>query len=119
MSTVLFPAPPKHVFQFLCAVDAIPEYTRWTVEFADDGFGEGFTWTEKRGLKRRQWTITAYDRRKFTFTQSRGDLHVTFAAKKGGAGSTNAQMKATGPGAQKFLKSDGDRLDRLKAYLQE
>lgn len=119
MPTLLFPVPPKSVFQFLCAIDAVPEYMGGKVEFEDDGFGTGFTWTEKRGLRKRRWTITAYDRRALTFTMESKDVVVKFAAKKGGAGSCNAQMNVSGPGAQKFLKTDGDRLERLKAFLQE
>lgn len=118
MKTVLYPIPPKNTFQFLCAIDAIEEFTKWKVTFEDDGFGEGFTWTEKRGFKKRTWTITAYDRRKLTFTQETDGVKVTFAAKKGGAGSCNAQMQVTGPKADSFLKTDGDRLDSLKAYLE-
>ncbi|MGB1696831.1 MAG: hypothetical protein ACPHK8_00355 [Thermoplasmatota archaeon] len=119
MPTLIFPAPPKNVFQFLCAIDAVPDYLGRKVQFDEDGFGEGFSWTEKKGFRSRKWTVTAYDRRALTFTMESDGVSVTFAAKKGGGGSCNAQMNVSGPGAAKFLKTDGDRLEKLKAYLQE
>lgn len=117
--TLLFPVPPKNVFQFMCAIDAVGEYMGRKVEFEDDGFGLGFSWTEKKGFRKREWTITAYDRRALTYIMESKGLVVEYAAKKGGAGSCNAQMNVYGPDAKKFLKTDGDRLERLKAYLQE
>jgi hypothetical protein len=116
--TLLFPVPPKNVFQFMCAIDAVGEYMGRKVDFADDGFGLGFSWTEKKMFSKRAWTITAYDRRALTYTMESKGLVVKFAAKKGGAGSCNAQMNACGPDAAKFMKTDGDRLSRLMAYLE-
>jgi hypothetical protein len=117
---VTFPAPPKTVFQFLFDVSLIAEYTPWKVDFDGDEFGVGFTWHEKRLLSRRTWTVQAFDRRGLTFSASWGDIQVSFAAKKGGPGSCNVRMKVDGEPAavRKFLNSDGDRLELLRAYLQ-
>ncbi len=112
-------APPKSVFQFLYDVTNLEEYSDWNVTPLEDTVGEGFQWRESRFLQRRTWTMTAFDRRKLTFTATSGDLTLVLAAKKGGPGSSNVQMRVDGPekAVARFAKTDGDRLDRLAALL--
>lgn len=112
-------APPKSVFQFLYDVTQLEDYSDWNVTPLDDTVGEGFQWRESRLLRRRTWTMTAFDRRGFTFTATCGDLQLTMTAKKGGPGSSNVQMRVDGPDAavKRFAKTDGDRLERLAALL--
>lgn len=116
---VTLKAPPKAVFQLLLDVTTLEEYTPWRVEPMGDAVGVGFQWKEKRGLKRRTWTVTAFDRRGFSMTSECNGLSLTMAAKKGGPGSCNVQMRVDGAAAAvaKFERSDGDRLDALKAWL--
>ncbi|MGB1585536.1 MAG: hypothetical protein ACPHID_00635 [Thermoplasmatota archaeon] len=115
----LIRAPPKSVFQFLYDVTLLEDYSNWKVTLLDDAVGEGFRWRESRFLAKRTWTMTAFDRRALTFTATCGDLSLTMAAKKGGPGSCNVQMRVEGPDAAvaRFAKTDGDRLERLAALL--
>lgn len=112
-------APPKSVFQLLIDPTVIEEFTKWRVD-AEEEIGAGTEWTERRLLRKRSWAVTAFDRRGLSFTQSDGTVSVRFAAKKGGPGSCNVQMVVEGPEAavEKFLKSDGDRLDRMRDWLE-
>jgi hypothetical protein len=113
-------APPKAVFQFLWDVQLIEEYTKLKVTTSDDEVGAGFSWTERRLLRKRTWTMTAFDRRGLCFTATSGDLSVTWAAKKGGTGSTNLRMTAEGAKAAiaRFAKTDGKRMARLAGCLE-
>ena len=117
---VLFRFPPKSVFQVLTDPTLVEEFTAWRVK--GDGpsrFEEGTTWTERRGLKRRRWTVTAYDRRGLTYTVEGQGVRVSVAAKKGGPGSCNVQMRVDGPASAvvRFEKTDGDRLEKLRDWL--
>lgn len=113
-------APPKTVFQFLFDVTLLEEYTPWRVKVMGDEFGEGLQWSESRFLRRRVWTVTAFDRRKLSFTAKWKGIEMTLMAKKGGTGSTNVQMRVGGPdrAVARFERTDGDRLDRLNAFLE-
>lgn len=112
--------PPKAVFDFLCDPSVWEECTDWRVVEGDGRFGEGFTWQERRRLTRRTWTVTAFDRRGLTFTAESGEVTMTFRCKKGGTGSCNAQMRIEGEpkAVARFEKSDGDRLERFRDWLE-
>lgn len=116
---VLIRAPPKSVFQVLADVTVIEECTPWKVTPLADAVGVGFQWRESRGLRRRTWTMTAFDRRGLSFTAAYGGLAMTVAAKKGGPGSCNVRMTVDGDekAVARFEKSDGDRLERLRDWL--
>jgi hypothetical protein len=117
MTTFRF--PPKSMFQVLCEPATLEEFTPWKVN-EPARFERGATWSERRGLKRRNWTVTAYDRRGLSFTQEWRGLAVSFACKKGGPGSCNVQMDIEGHAGQvaRFRRTDGDRLERMKAWLE-
>ncbi len=112
--------PPKPVFQFLCDPTIVEEFTKWRVTELGDRFAEGFQWQESRPLARRTWTVTAYDRRGLTFTAAWNGLTVSFAAKKGGTGSCNLQMRVDGDAraVAKFEKTDGDRLESFRLLME-
>lgn len=111
--------PPKSVFQVLSDPTVLEEFTKWRVD-APDRLDVGSRWTERRWLRRRAWTVTAYDRRGLTFTVEGQGMTVSFAAKKGGPGSCNVQMRIEGPANKvaRFERTDGDRLDRLRDWLE-
>lgn len=97
------------------------ESTGWRVD-VDGEVGLGDSWTEKRRLRRRAWTVIAFDRRGLSLTVDDGaGLRVTYTAKKGGPGSCNVQMRIEGDdkAVAAFEKSDGDRLERLAAWLHD
>ncbi len=118
---VLLRAPPKTVFQFLYDVTLLEEFTKWRVTLLGDEFGTGFQWRESRFLRKREWTVTEYDRRGCSFAAEWNGVTIRLVAKKGGTGSTNVQMRVDGDEAavRKFERSDGDRLDRLKEFLKD
>ena len=113
----LLKAPPKTVFQFLSDPTLLEEISRWKVD-GPDTMAVGTAWIERRGLRRRTWTVTTYDRRGLAFSIE-GPVAVTFACKKGGPGSCNVQMDVAGDpkAVARFERTDGDRLDRLAAWL--
>lgn len=117
--SVLLRAPPKSVFQLLSDPTMLEEFTKWRVD-ADEPLADGVTWTERRALRKRTWTVSTFDRRGLSFAMEGSGVTVHFAAKKGGPGSCNAHMRITGepPAVARFEKSDGDRLDLLKAWLE-
>lgn len=117
----LIRAPPKAVFQFLADVTMLEEITTWKVQPDGDEVGQGFTWSEKRLLRRRRWEMTHFDRRGLTFTMEGNGLTVVIAAKKGGTGSCNIRMIVEGDdrAVRRFERTDGDRLERLAAYLED
>ncbi len=112
--------PPKPVFQFLCDPTIVEEFTKWRVQEGEGAFGPGFSWQESRLLARRNWTVTAYDRRGLTFTAKGNGVEVSFAAKKGGTGSCNLQMRVDGDAkaVARFEKTDGDRLEQFRALME-
>ena len=114
-------APPKAVFPFLHDVTLLEDITPWRVTPLGDEVGVGFQWRESRPLRRRTWTVTAFDRRGLSFTAESGSLRMTLAARKGGTGSTNVRMVVDGDegAVRRFGKTDGDRLERLRAFLED
>lgn len=114
-------APPKAVFQFLFDVTLLDDITPWRVTPLGDEVGVGFQWRESRLLRRRIWTVTAFDRRGLSFTAETRGLTMTLAAKKGGTGSTNVRMVVDGDerAVRRFQRTDGDRLERLRAFLED
>ncbi len=115
----LIRAPPKAVFQLLADVTMLEEISRWKVEPDGDEVGAGFSWSERKWWRRRRWTMTQFDRRGLSYTMEGNGLTVVITAKKGGTGSCNVRMIVDGaPSAvRRFERSDGDRLERLGAYL--
>lgn len=113
----LLKAPPKTVFQFLCDPTMLEEISRWKVD-APAGFDVGTQWTERRLLARRTWEVVAFDRRGLSFTLD-GPVRLHMACKKGGPGSCNVHMHVEGSqrAVAKFMRTDGDRLDRLAAWM--
>ncbi len=109
------------MFQFLYDVTLLEEFTKWRVTPLGDEFGEGFQWRESKFLKSRVWTVTEYDRRACSYSAEWNGITMSLVAKKGGTGSSNVQMRVEGDEAvvRKFEKTDGDRLDQLKAYLND
>lgn len=116
---VLLRFPPKSVFQVLTDPTVIEEFTNWRVQ-GPDRFDVGARWTERRFLRKRTWAVTAYGRRGLTFTMEGEGVTVAFAAKKGGPQSCNVQMQVDGPprAVARFEKTDGDRLERLRDWLE-
>lgn len=114
-------APPKAVFQFLYDVTLLEDLSGWRVKPLGSEVGEGFQWRESRFLRRRLWTVTAFDRRGLSYTAEWDGIRVTLAAKKGGTGSTNVRMVVEGDekAVRQFEKTDGDRLERLRALLED
>ncbi len=113
-------APPKAVFQLLADVTMLEEISNWKVHPDGDEVGEGFTWSERKLWQRRRWEMTQFDRRGLNYTMQGNGITVVVAAKKGGTGSCNVRMMVEGDdrAVRRFERTDGDRLERLAAYLE-
>lgn len=117
----LLRAPPKAVFQVLYDVTLVGDVTPWRVTPLGSEVGEGFRWRESRFLRRREWTVTRFDRRGLSYTAEWGGVRLTLEAKKGGTGSTNVRMVVEGDerAVRRFERTDGDRLERLRALFED